>query len=184
MMNRLQIPADLREKIDRELGPEEVIHWIDQPIVRFFTPVTLAMLQLGFSFIVFALWQWGASGFGALLWNASMLAMYFGVQVLLISLYASFMTKKDTLKTAYIITDRRAILFEGHSPMTIRSYLPNQLQNVYRQENKNGSGNVVITFHYVRDNEGGKSKESIGFMDIRDPKGAEKFLRELADINI
>ena len=99
-------------------------------------------------------------------------------------LFSPLMTKKATQKTVYIITDRRAILFEGHSPMTIRSYLPNQLQNVYRQENKNGLGNVMINLRSVRDSESGERTKSIGFMNIRDPKGVEKFLRELADINI
>ena len=68
--------------------------------------------------------------------------------------------------------------------MTIRSYLPNQLQNVYRQENKNGSGNVMITMSYVKDSESDERKESTGFLNIRDPKRVEKFLKELSDINI
>ena len=191
MIDRLQIPADLREKIDRELVPGEVIRWIDQPIAQFFTLGTIVMVPFGFFFTVFALlWMWVASGSGALFMNGftpEMLLSLFGVPFLLggvLILYSPFKVKKDALKTAYIITDRRAILFEGHSPMTIRSYLPNQLQNVYRQENKNGSGNVMITMSYVKDSESDERKESTGFLNIRDPKRVEKFLKELSDINI
>ena len=186
MIDRLQIPADLREKIDRELVPGEIIRWIAQPIVRFFTPAARGIFLHGIPWTAFALfWAWSSSGFGASFMNRlTPLVPHFGVVLILIGLSFSFMAKKDALKTAYIITDRRAISFEGHSPMTIRSYLPNQLQSVYRQEKKNGSGNVVITIYYGKDAEGSETQESIRFMDIRDPKGAEQFLKELADINM
>ena len=137
------------------------------------------------AFSLFSMWM--ASGFGALFMNGFTPVMFYIVPFILIGFYmlfSPFMAKKAALKTIYIITDRRAILFEGHSPMTIRSYLPNQLQNVYRQENKNGLGNVMINLRSVRDSESGERTKSIGFMNIRDPKGVEKFLRELADINI
>ena len=192
MMDRLQISTDLREKIDRELAPGEIIRWIDQPIVRFFTPSTRATFLFGISWTAFTLFSmWAASGFGSLFMNGftpiMLVLPLLGGPFLLIGfsmLSYPFKTKKDALKTAYIITDRRAISFEGHSPMTIRSYLPNQLQNMYREENENGSGNVVITIHYVKDSGYSERTESIGFMNIRDTKGAEKFLKELSDINI
>ena len=191
MIDRLQIPADLREKIDRELGLGEVIHWIDQPIARFFAPGTIGIFLFGIIFTTFSLfWTWGASGFGSLFINGftpTMLLSLFGVPFILIGfsiLSIPFTTKKEAKKTVYIITDQRAISFEGDSPMTIRSYLPNQLQNVHFQENKDGSGNVMIGIHYAKDSEAGEIVEYTGFRDIRDPKGAERFLRRLADINI
>ena len=190
MMDRLQIPTDLREKIDRELGPGEVIHWIDQPIVRFFTPVAIGYLTVGIVGMSIIL-------LGVFVKSIDMAKRGSEFELFLELVFMSafslipfsflsipFTTKKATQKTVYIITDRRAISFEGYSPMTIRSYLPNQLQNVYRQEDKNGSGNVMITIRSVQNSEDGERKESIGFMNIRDPRGAEKFLRELADINI
>lgn len=49
------------------------------------------------------------------------------------------------LQTVYLITDQRAISIEGEKWSTIRNYLPQQLQTVYRQENKDGTGDVIIT---------------------------------------
>ena len=146
----------------------------------------------GIPWIAFALfWIGSGSGYRDLFmngFNPSILSLlFFGVPVIWIGfaiLSAPFIDKSATQNTVYIITDRRAILFEGTAPRTIRSYLPNQLQSVYRQENKDGSGNVIITIYYVKDSDGDERKDYAGFVDIRDPKEAEKFLKELADINI
>ena len=191
MMNKLQIPADLREKIDRELAPGEVIHWVDQPIARLLTAGSIIRFLFGIPWTAFFLfWTWHTLGLKTLFMNgltSSMLLPLFGVPFLLIGfamLSAPLTAKRNSQNIVYIVTDQRAISFEGIKPRTIRSYLPNQLQSVYRQENKNGSGNVIITIHYVKDHEGNEIKEYVGFIDIRDPKGAEKFLKELADINV
>ena len=190
-MNRLQISADLREKIDRELVPEEVIRWVDQPIARLFTAASVIRFLFGIPWTALSLfWTWDTLGFKTLLVKGltpSIIFPLFGVPFILIGfamLSAPLTTKRTIQNTVYIVTDQRAISFEGIKPRTIRSYLPNQLQSVYRQENKNGSGNVIITIHYVKDHEGNEIKEYVGFIDIRDPKGAEKFLKELADINV
>jgi len=54
-------------------------------------------------------------------------------------------TRLMALQTVYLITDQRAISIEGEKWSTIRNYLPQQLQTVYRQENKDGTGDVIIT---------------------------------------
>ncbi len=191
MMNRLQIPADLREKIDRELAPGEMIQWIDQPITRFLTAASMIRFLFGIPWTAFFLfWTWHTLGLRTLFMNRltpSMLLPVFGVPFLLIGfamLTAPITGKRTIQNTIYIVTDRRAILFEGTAPGTIRSYLPNQLQSLYRQENKDGSGNVIITIYYVKDSDGHERKDYAGFVDIRDPKGAEEFLKELAGTNV
>lgn len=52
-MNRLQIPAALRAKIDREIADSESIQWIDQPIVRLVTIDTAIMLLGGVLYVSF-----------------------------------------------------------------------------------------------------------------------------------
>ena len=191
MMNQLQIPADLREKIDRELAPGEVIRWIQQPIARFFTPASIFFFLFGIH------WTAGVSGatfptaWGAVFTPVMLTSLLFMPFIMGLFLFIGFScllaplcAKKVSLKTVYIITDRRAISFEGVRTVTIRSYLPSQLKNIYRQEKKDGSGNIILTIYYIKDSDGDERKEYIGFMDIQDPKGAEKYLKELADINI
>ena len=179
MTNRLEISAGLSVQIDRELAPGEMIQWIDQPIVRSFTARLIRTFLSGIPWIVFALfWIGTGPGYKDLFmngFNPSILSLLFcGV---LFILFASFTGKRTAQNTVYIITDRRAILFEATAPRTIRSYLPNQLQSVYRQENKDGSGNVIITIYYVKDSDGDERKDYAGFVDIRHPKEAEKFLK-------
>jgi len=64
-------------------------------------------------------------------------------------------TRLMALQTVYLITDQRAISIEGEKRSTIRNYLPQQLQTVYRQENKDGTGDVIVTIRYIKDSEGG-----------------------------
>jgi hypothetical protein len=191
MNNKLQLPTRLREIVDRELEPHEVIQWIEQPIPEFFTPASIGSVLFGIPWTAFSLfWIWGATGFGTLLTagiTPFLLFPLFGVPFVLVGfgmLSAPFWTRKMALQTVYLVTDRRAISIEGGKPLTIRSYLPSQLNAVYRQENPDGSGNVLITIRYCKDSDGDERKESIGFMRIRNPKQVEKLLRELSDSNV
>ena len=191
MMHQLEISAGLSAQIDRELAPGEVIRWVGQPIARFLTAGSIVQFLIGIPWTAFSLfWTWDTLGFGTFLMNGLTHLTLFpllGVPFILLGfalLSAPLTGKRAIQNTIYIVTDRRAISFEGIQPSTIRSYLSNQLQSVYRQENKDGSGNVIITIHYVKDHEGGERKEFVGFIDIRDPKESEKFLKELAGINV
>lgn len=188
MNSKLQIPPRLREIIDRELEPREVIQWIEQPIPQFFTAESIGSVLFGIPWTAFALfWTWGASGFGTLFTQGLtpiILFPLFGVPFILVGfgmLSAPIWTRRQALQTVYLITDRRAISIEGGKTSTIRNYYPKQLQTVYRQENKDGTGNVLITVRYWKDHDGDQRKENIGFMRIRNPQRVEKLLKALAD---
>lgn len=188
MNNNLHIPPRLREIIDRELEPHEVIQWIEQPIPQFFTAGSIALVMFGIPWTAFSLfWMWGASGFGTLFIQGitpMILFPLFGLPFVLVGfgmLSAPLWTRRLALQTVYLITNRRAISIEGGKELTIRSYSPKQLQTVYRQENKDATGNVLITIRYWKDSDGDERKESIGFMQIRNPQQVEKLLKALAD---
>jgi hypothetical protein len=65
--------------------------------------------------------------------------------------------------------------------MTIRSYPPRKLQNIYRRQNKNGSGDVVIEVNAWRDSDGDRKSEQLGFLRVRNAKQAETLLKTLAE---
>jgi hypothetical protein len=191
MNNKLQIPIHLREIVDRELELHEVIQWIEQPIPKFFTSASISSVLFGIPWTAFSLfWIWGATGFGKLLMQGItplLLFPLFGVPFVLIGFWmlsAPVLARKMALQIVYLVTDRRAISIDGGKPLTIRSYLPSQLNAVYRQENPDGSGNVLITIQSWKDSDGDERKESIGFMRIRNPKQVEKLLRELSDTKV
>ncbi len=188
MLNRLQIPDKLRKKIDRELEPREVIKWVDQPIPRFFTAASIASFLFGIPWTAFALfWTWGATGFGSLLvmgFGPQLIFPLFGLPFVLIGftmLLSPVWVWRAAFQTVYLITDKRAISIEGGRTTTVRSYLPEQLKDVYYQESNDGTGNVVITIRFWKDSDGDKRKEQLGFMGIRNPKDVERMLKELAD---
>jgi hypothetical protein len=81
----------------------------------------------------------------------------------------------------YVITDRRAITFVGGLGMTIRSYPPEKLQEVYRREKRDGTGDVIIVRRAWYDPDGDRRSEELGFLRIANPKEVENLLKRLAD---
>jgi hypothetical protein len=62
---------------------------------------------------------------------------------------------------------------------TVRSYPPEKLQDVYRTERRDGTGNVVVARKAWRDTDGDRHSEELGFLRVRDPKGVEALLKDL-----
>jgi hypothetical protein len=86
-----------------------------------------------------------------------------------------------SFKTVYVITDRRAITFDGGWSTTIRSYPPDKLEDIYRKEKKDGSGDVIISRRSWRDSDGDRQSEELGFLRIPNPRQIEGMLKELAE---
>lgn len=143
------IPPDLQQTINNELEPGEDVLWQDMPVRQYFTPASTASFLFAIPWTAFALfWMWGASGFGEDTPDGPASFFFlFGLPFVLIGfgmLSAPLWAYWKSGKTAYVITGRRAITFEGGRSMTVRSYPPDKLQNVYRKEKKDGTGDVVI----------------------------------------
>ena len=181
-----QVPYDLRERVDRELEPGERVQWLEMPVARYFTPAALGAFLFGIPWTAFAIfWTAGAA------WGTTRSAAgglfhvfpLFGVPFILIGLVmlsAPIWAYRKALKTVYVITDRRAITFDGGWTTTIRSYGPEQLNEVYRKERKDGTGDIIIARRAWRDSDGDRRSEELGFLRIRDPKTVEAMLKGLA----
>lgn len=180
------LPWRLQEAITRELDPRERVVWMDMPIPRFFTPASTAAFLFAIPWTAFALfWMSGASGFKMPDFREGGFSFFplFGLPFVLIGigmLLSPVWARRKALRTAYVITDRRAITFEGGWTTTIRSYLPANLQDLYRKERRDGSGDVIITRRAWRDAEGDRQTEELGFLRVRNPRDAEEMLRKLA----
>lgn len=183
----MNIPRHLQDKIDRELAPGERIEWVDTPVPRFFTPTSTAAFLFGIPWTAFALFWTGGAAWGTLK-NDGLgwfrLFPLFGLPFILIGLgmlSAPFWARRKALNTVYVITDRRAISFEGTRTVTVRSYMPDQLREIYRKEKNDGTGDVIIGRRAWRDSDGDRRYEELGFLRIRDPKTVEDMLRKLAE---
>lgn len=168
--------------VDRELEPRESIKWIGMPIPRFFSGRSVGSFLFAIPWTAFAVfWMWGA-------WHQSNNLPFtlFGVPFVLIGiglLSTPLFTYWKSFKTVYVITDRRAITFDGGWSTTIRSYPPNRLLEIYRREKKDGTGDVVIFRRAWRDSDGDRQSEELGFLRVENPKEIENMLNKLAGQN-
>ncbi len=191
MLGNLQIPKELRRKIDNELQPGELIRWVEQPIPRFFTAASIGSILFGIPWTSFAIfWMWGASGFKLPDLREGLqpqhLFALFGLPFVLVGfgmLSAPLGVWQAARKTVYLVTDKRAISIQGGWSTTIRSYLPDQLKDIYRKERADGTGDVIISTRRWKDSDGDTRNEEIGFLGVRNPREVENILKQLAQNN-
>jgi len=186
MRSERYIPRYLQNKVDRELEAGERIQWIDMPIPRYFTPASISAFLFGIPWTAFSIfWVCGAAGFEFPDFEQGFdLFPLFGIPFVLVGfgmLSAPLWAYRKSLKSVYVITDRRAITFEGGWSTTIRSYLPEKLTDIYRKERNDGSGDVIISSRAWNDSEGGRQSEELGFLRIPNPKEIETMLKGLAN---
>jgi len=180
-----EIPHGLRETLVRELAPDEYVVWSEMPAARFFTPGSTASVVFAIPWIGFTLlWMQGVSASedpqrNSILTGWPLLGLPFLIVGCFI-LLAPLWTYRMARRSLYVITNRRAISFEYGWGMTIRSYPPDKLKNVFRRERKHGRGDVVIAFEAWKDSDGDRHREDLGFKDIRDPQYVESLLKNLA----
>lgn len=188
MRTNAMIPLPLQEKVDRELESGERIEWMDMPIPRFFTAGSTGAFLFGIPWTAFALFWTAGAAWGVSQdesgWGLGSLFPLFGLPFILIGigmLSSPIWVYRNSFKTVYVITDRRAITFVGGWTTTIRSYGPKQLVNVYRKEKRDGSGDVIFAGRVWYDSENDRHIENQGFLRIQNPKEVERMLRVLAE---
>lgn len=179
------IPFRLRDVVDRELERDDRIEWLGMPKRVYFTPVAIGAFLFGIPWTAFALfWTAAAAEFKLPAFNKGFdLFPLFGVPFVLIGLAmlsSPIWAYWRAGKTVYIVTNRRAITFDGGWSTTIRSYPPDKLTDIYRREKPDGSGDVIIARRAWRDSDGDRQTEELGFMRIADVKDVERRLKELA----
>ncbi len=184
MLQNMNIPRHLREKVKRELSGE-MIRWIDMPIPRFFTLASTSAFLFAIPWTTFAIfWVCAASGCQIPDFkNGLDLFPLFGVPFILIGigmLSSPLYVYWKALTTVYVITNKRAITFDGGWSTTIQSYFPENLKEIYRKERRNGTGDVIITRRSWRDSDDRQQIEELGFWRIKNPKNVEQMLKTLS----
>jgi hypothetical protein len=180
-----EIPRDLQDAVERELAQGERIRWMEQPIPRFFTPASTVTFLMAIPFTAFAVfWICGASGFKLPDFSKGGFSFFplFGVPFILVGigmLLSPLWAHRKGLKTVYVITDRRAITFDGGWTTTVTSYTPDQLKSMSRKEKKDGTGDVVLGQRVSTSSNRGQQMVDVGFLRVRDVRKTEQMLREL-----
>lgn len=188
ILEPIKIPLHLRQKIEIEVKSGEFIRWIGQPIPRFLTPESVGVFIFGIPWTAFAIfWTYGAMGFQLPNLQKGIqinhIFSLFGVPFVLIG-FAMLLTPLSVWlqakQTVYLITEKRAIIFQGNRTVTIKSYSPKQIDNIFRREKKNGTGDVIITIVKKLDSDGDKITEEVGFMNLPNVQEVERLLKKLA----
>jgi hypothetical protein len=110
----------------------------------------------------------------------------FGIPFLLVGLsmlLSPLGYRKKAARTAYAVTDRRAIVINGKllAGREVRSYSPVQLGAISRTERANGCGDLVFQEEIARVHwRGGRGPSTvpIGFLGIAEVRAVEKILKE------
>ena len=154
MISPFDLPPNLQAKVEEELEAGERIQWLGMPTPRFLprprppsscSPYPGRRLRSsGRQARVRARGAWrrgDGPGFFCVFPLFGLPFLFIGIGMLSAPLWAY----RAARKTAYMVTDRRAVTFDGGWSTTIRSYAPAKLQDVYRREKEDGSGNVIDT---------------------------------------
>jgi hypothetical protein len=175
----------LQQRVRRELQPNESIEWIGQPDPN-------RMMRAGFVFWLFftpwtlfaCFWIVQAGGLEVLNSTRTGLARFFplfGLPFLFIGLgglSAPFWMRRRARSTIYVVTSQRAIEISGRKRVTVRSYLPEQLRDLVRTENADGSGDLQISASAATDGNGNRAKS--GFYGVANVREVERKVTALA----
>ena len=182
-----RLPQQLGSLIESELQSNERIAWLEQPIPGRLARTTLPIVLFGIPWTAFAIfWTVGAA------WSTSKAANdpgifrvfpLFGLPFILFGLgmlSRPFWVWRSAKRSAYVLTDRRAILFRaGWRGTTVRSFEPERLTDLQRKQHSDGSGDLVFAHDTRRDSNGHRQSTDVGFLAIRDVKSVEEMVRAL-----
>ena len=179
-----KLPHDLRGLVENELGQDEALTWIGQPMPRFFGMRSLSLFLFGIPCTAFALfWIVGAAGFEIPDFDEGFdWFPLFGVPFVLIGfgmLSSPIWSRLKARKTVYVVTDRRAIMFDGGFSTTIRSFGPDRLDDIRRRQRRDGSGDLIFEKEISYDSEQHRHSTDIGFIGIADVKQVEDLVRDV-----
>ena len=188
-----ELPTFLRDAVEHELESGERIEWMGRPKLFFtmpstlmvlflcvlWTPIALFFTAIGIILTVMGAWMTretnGVLG-PVIVFLFSLLFTLFGLAMLSVP----FLVYRHFANIVYVITNRRAITVEGVPKITIRSYPPNELRNMYRREKRDGFGDIIIAGQKRSDAHGSHTSEKLLFWNVRDVKRIEELLRLLA----
>jgi hypothetical protein len=185
--NKYDLPDELVPLVDRELGAGEHAEWVAQPIPARLARAALPAVLFGIPWTAFAIfWTVMASGVtshrGRSGW--SWVFALWGVPFILVGL--GMLTSPCWVlwrarRTAYVLTDRRAIILSvgWRSKVSLRSFEPSALADLRRTERADGSGDLVFTTDISTGSRGRTNSTPVGFVGIRNVKEVEGRVRRL-----
>lgn len=189
---------EVRSRIQSELDSGERLLFAAQPDPKRFARGSIFLVLFAIPWTAFAVfWVFMASGgFWGLIDGGmdfprdeapfqiiSICFPLFGLPFVLVGvamLSSPYWARRQARRTAYAVTDRRVILFEAgfRGSMTVRTYLPPQLQRMTRTERPDGSGDLMLEEFAWRDSDGDRRHGRHGMYAIPRVRDVEELIRE------
>lgn len=177
------LSPDLESRLRDELGPAEQIVWSSQPLPNAFRGemiglIIFALFWNGITWAVttgFILSRLHATKNGPPLFAFLFLLLFVVIGLALV--VAVFRSPGKYKRTAYAITDRRAMIITltRRGGSTVESFRPESLTSMIRKQNADGSGDLI--FEQFRERRGsGTTTIRRGFIGIRDVKLVEDLI--------
>lgn len=182
-----RLPNELRSMIESEIHAGERIAWVEQPVPGRLARASWPIVLFGIPWTAFAIFwtasaAWGISNSR----NAGFFWAFplFGLPFILIGLgmlSSPFWIRQQASRSAYVLTDRRAIIFRAgwRGSVTVRSFEPERLNDLRRKQNTDGSGDLVFVQDLHRDSDGDSRSTDVGFLAVSDVKAVEALVRGL-----
>lgn len=215
------LPDPLRSLVTGEIAPGERVLWAEQPAPRPRFPwIMIFPVLFGIPWTLFSLF-WIAAAAGVLdpllgikgvaapgFAGGRVLFSLFGIPFVLIGVglitspyWMRRRIRRAAERTAYVITDRRAIVFDGGyygdgglaalaggmirltgKGTSIRSYMPDQIRHIERIEHADGSGHLLFgeILFTTQGQHGSRESTRSGFFSVPFVRRAEELMRALA----
>lgn len=183
------MPDALRRMVQDEPTSGERIEWVGMPIAWRYALLYLPQAAIAVPFTGFSVfWIYNvlriqnvANGI-----NPSMFFVLFGLPFLLVGLAglcSPLWGVHKARNSAYLLTNRRAIVVSGGWSFTVRSFGWHQLDRMRRRQNGDGSGDLMFDETPIgpMNHQPLPSQRRVGFLAIPHVKSVEELIRHLAD---
>ena len=181
-----ELPVSQRDMVPKELDSDEQVLWWAQPKPSRFARQALPAFLFAIPWTAFAVfWMCGAAGFEVPDFSEGRhFFALFGLPFVLVGLAmlsSPLWMMRKARRTLYVVTQRRAILFEGGWGTIVRSFGPEKLTDMVRHEKRDGSGDLIFEQKVAGESERAGRTTEVGFLGINGVRDIEKVLRIIAE---
>jgi hypothetical protein len=182
----LPVPPDVGTAIARALDPDETVVWTGRPIAKQLLRRALPRTLFAVPWTAFAIfWMSQAMKASALfaLWGVPFVVVGAGM------LAAPWTAHRRARRTAYVLTDRRALVVESarseqdlwpFGPLAVKSYDAERLHQLEVVAREDGSGDVIFERTATPGPRGARFVGATGFVAVDDVADVQRRVRALA----
>ena len=174
----MNIDFQLQNEISREIALDERLLWASRANPARMAKRVAPASFVGIPFLAFSIfWTVSATSMGAPFFFTLWGLMFCGIGLFV--LLSPMLAARQGASTIYAVTDKRAIIIEGGSSRSIKSWTRRDIENIDRIEHADGTGDVIFARERRPGSRGRSYTHEIGFFGVQDARLVEGYLRQL-----